>query len=481
MRKSVLRRYFIGATALIMASVIILGSALCWQAYKYSINEKRQLLDSKAHQISELTADLLKNYSGMKLSSFEYVMKTMSEGGTLHILICGTDGQVVITSDDMGRAYKGVYVNEAVLKKMAESGRYASVGNLGGLYKGSNYTVGVPTVNSLGQLAGYVFVTAPMSSMRELLYDILKMFLMSAISVFMLAVIFSYLVVRGMTRPIKQISIAAKSFAQGDFTARVPAPVNRPDEIGEMVIAFNNMADSLERSEELRRSFVANVSHELRSPMTSIGGFVDGILDGTIPEERREHYLKIISGEVKRLSRLVSRMLDITRLQAKDVSAESTWFDMCELIRRVIVGFEERMRDKKLGMNVQLCAYSVNICANEDMIYQAVYNLTENAIKFSEPESEISINLSANGGKILFSIKNSGQTIPPDQLAYVFDRFHKTDRSRGTDKSGLGLGLYIVKTIVNQHGGDVGVMSAEGVTEFSFVLPAENRGNLTKH
>ncbi len=473
MKNNLLRKYFFSATALIMMSVIILGGTMGWQGYKYSIKEKRQMLDNKAVQVAGLTTDLLKNYSALRENSFRFMLSSVTEGGMVHVLISSTDGQVVMTSDDTPRAYNGAYINDGIIKKLAEDGYYSGVGSLGGLYKGSNYTVAVPAKNSLGQYAGYVFVTAPMSSMRELLYDILKMFIISAIAVLLIAAIASYLAVRSLTRPIKRISLAAKSFAQGEFKTRVP--VTSSDEIGEMELAFNNMADSLERSEELRRSFVANVSHELRSPMTSIGGFVDGILDGTIPEERREHYLKIISDEVKRLSRLVSRMLDITRLQAKDVSAESTWFDMCELTRRVIVGFEERMKEKELDMDVGLCAYSVNVCANEDMIYQAVYNLTENAIKFSERGSTVSVGLISRGGKVYFSIANRGETIPPDELSCVFDRFHKTDRSRGTDKSGLGLGLYIVKTIINQHRGDVGVKSRDGVTEFSFSLPIECR------
>ncbi len=473
MKNNLLRKYFFSATALIMISVIILGGTMGWQGYKYSIKEKRQTLENKAVQIAGLTTDLLRNYSALRENSFKFMLSSVAEGGMVHVLISSTDGQVVMTSDDTPRAYNGAYINDSIIKKLAENGYYSGVGSLGGLYKGSNYTVAVPAENSLGQYAGYVFVTAPMSSMRELLYDILKMFILSALAVLLLAALISYLAVRSLTRPIKRISSAAKSFAQGEFKVRVP--VTSSDEIGEMELAFNNMADSLERSEELRRSFVANVSHELRSPMTSIGGFVDGILDGTIPEERQEHYLKIISDEVKRLSRLVSRMLDITRLQAKDVSAESTWFDMCELTRRVIVGFEERMKEKALDMEVSFCAYSVSVCANEDMIYQAVYNLTENAIKFSEPGSTISVGLYVRGGKVYFSIANRGETIPPDELSCVFDRFHKTDRSRGNDKTGLGLGLYIVKTIVNQHRGDVGVKSNDGMTEFSFVIPVECR------
>lgn len=474
MRDSLHKRYFLATTILLLFSFVVLGGGMSLQGYNYSIKEKRDSLNNTAEQISNLTADLLTNYSARTQNTYNYLLDTMTDGGKLHVLVCSADGQVVITSDDTDRAYIGAYVSKNVMKKLVEKGYYSGVGNLGGLYKGNNYTVAVPVENTMGQHAGYVFVTTSMAFMRGLLYDILYMFLLSAALVFMLAAVFSYLTVRGMTKPIKRMSYAAKKFAQGDFSTRVQ--VNRSDELGELMLTFNNMADSLEKSEELRRSFVANVSHELRSPMTSIGGFVDGILDGTIPPDRQEHYLKIVSGEVGRLSRLVSRMLDITRLQAKDVSAESAWFDMCELVRRVIVGFENKLEEKELTLDVHLSSYKIDIFANEDMIYQAVYNLTENAIKFSAPGSAITVRMENKGGKLSFFIRNYGESIPADQLGCVFDRFHKTDRSRGNDREGLGLGLYIVKTIINQHKGDVGVESADGVTEFSFVLPTENKG-----
>lgn len=473
MKKSLMGKYFMVAASLILISFLILGGGLFWQAYNYSIGEKKQNLDDTATRISSLTADLLGSYNTVREQTFRFLLSTMTDGGKIHALICSTDGQVIITSDDSIGAFSGTYLNESIIEKLAKERYYSGMENLGGVYQGQNYTVGMPVKNTLGQDAGYVFVTTPVSSMRGLMYDISRMFLISSILVFLLAALLSYLAVRSMTKPIKLISTAAKSFAQGDFKTRVP--VLSEDEIGELTQAFNNMADSLERSEELRRTFVGNVSHELRSPMTSIGGFVDGILDGTIPPERQEHYLQIISSEVKRLSRLVSRMLDITRLQAKDMSADSTRFDFCELVRRVIIGFESRLEEKHLRMDVQLSEYAIELFANEDAIFQAVYNLTENAIKFSYEGEVIVIHVSSRAGKLWFSIQNRGENIAPDELSCVFDRFHKGDRSRGNDKSGLGLGLYIVKTIVNQHKGDVGVRSANHITEFSFTLPLDNK------
>jgi len=287
--------------------------------------------------------------------------------------------------------------------------------------------------------------------------------------VFFIMLIAAYTGTKGITRPIKRISTAARQFARGDFAVRVP--VKSSDEIGELSQSFNSMADTIEKSEELRRTFIANVSHELRSPMTSIGGYVDGILDGTIPPENEQKYLEIISVEVKRLSRLVSSMLDITRLQSQDFTQSAICYDFCEQVRYVIIGLEPKIQEKNLNIDVSFSNECIEFYANQDAIFQVLYNLMENAIKFSPADSTITISVFTRGGKLIFDIKNTGKDIPPEELPYIFDRFHKADKSRGNDKSGLGLGLYIAKTIINQHGGDIGADSKDGVTQFHFSLP----------
>ncbi|MEG2939544.1 MAG: HAMP domain-containing sensor histidine kinase, partial [Oscillospiraceae bacterium] len=410
-------------------------------------------------------------YSGVREQTFRFLLSTMTDNGKIHALICDSNGKIISSSDNDRQNIVGQTVQDAALKKIIGDSYYSGMGNLDNHYSGQNYTVGMPYYNSLGKFAGGVFVTTTVSDMHQLLFDILRMFLFSAALVFFLAAIVSFFTVRSMTRPLKLISTTARSFARGDFDKRVP--VTSDDEIGELTCAFNNMADSIEKSEELRRTFVANVSHELRSPMTSISGFVDGIVDGTIPPERERQYLSIVSSEIRRLSRLVSRMLDITRLQAENMATDITTFDFCELTRRAILGFESRIGERGLQMNVSFSEYSINVSANEDAIFQVVYNLCENAIKFSSEGETIDISVDARSNLLRFSIRNRGAVISPDELPYIFDRFHKTDRSRASDKTGLGLGLYIVKMIVNQHKGDVNVTSADGETEFSFTLPLD--------
>ena len=396
------------------------------------------------------------------------MLENLTEDGRNHILVCDSDGQVLISSDESFGAYLGAVIPSEVQKELLQTGSYNGVGNLGGLYRGTNYTAGEVYRNPDGEVAGFVLVTSSVEHVTRVVGEIQSTFYFWMILIVLFIAILAYCISRTLTRPVKRMASAAREFAHGKYTTRVP--VTTRDEIGELTVAFNNMADSIEKSEELRRGFVANVSHELRSPMTSIAGFVDGILDGTIPPEQQEKYLTIISSEVRRLSRLVSRMLDITRMQASDPTENGVRFDLCEVVRRAVLAFEARLEEKTLVLDVKLPAEELFLFGNEDALYQVVYNLVDNAVKFSDEERVITISVVARGRDAEFSISNFGPTIPPEELPFVFDRVHKTDRSR-SEQTGLGLGLYIVKTTVNQHKGDIGVMSENGKTTFWFRVP----------
>ncbi|MBR5506433.1 MAG: HAMP domain-containing histidine kinase, partial [Clostridia bacterium] len=431
--------------------------------------DKRVTLVRVATRISAMTEDLYYNHSLLHERMMKTFISSMTNEGQIHVIICDANGQIFLTSDDYGNKYMNLRVNGDILNKTEKVDTFSAIGTLDGIYEGENYTVGVAVRNETNKPIAYVYVTTSIQNIQLLMTYVRNLFFLISLVVSILAVCASYFFVRKMIKPLKRISDASQKFAQGDFSTRVP--VESEDEIGEMTTAFNNMADSLEKSEDLRRSFIANVSHELRSPMTSISGFVDGILDGTIPEEKSEYYLNIVSEEVHRLSRLVSRMLDVTVLQSTDITQQSHKFDFCELLRRVVINFEQRINEKALCLHIELPETAIDIFANEDAVYQVVYNLLENAIKFSAKDSKIIVKVEKLSDKLIFSVRNHGVEIPRDQLKYVFDRFHKTDGSRSKDKSGLGLGLYIAKTIINQHKGKIWAMSEQGYTEFSFTLP----------
>jgi len=273
-----------------------------------------------------------------------------------------------------------------------------------------------------------------------------------------------------MAEPLDEMTAAARRFAHGDFSVRVREDKGT-DELAALTSSFNNMADSLERSEKQRNEFIANVSHELKTPMTTIAGFADGILDGTIPKEQEDKYLATIADETRRLSRLVRHMLSLSRMesQGSDLTKRRD-FDLNELIIRTLLSFDGRTEEKGLDMQLQLPEDHMSVTADPDSITQVLYNLLDNAVKFASEGTAVTISLWKQGGKAYVSVKNRGETIPADDLPLIFDRFHKSDRSRSLDRDGVGLGLYLVKSILDAHNEDIAVTSRDGVTDFVFTL-----------
>ena len=243
----------------------------------------------------------------------------------------------------------------------------------------------------------------------------------------------------------------------------------------ELAVAFNNMAASVQNSETIRQEFVANVSHELKTPMTTIAGYLDGILDGTIPPEKHRVYMELVSTEVRRLSRLVRNMLDVARLKDQGIPPDKlTDFDICEEASQALLSFEQRINQKHLNVDIDMPEFGLTVHAFADAVSQVIYNLLDNAAKSFDDGGTLSIHARQQGGKAVVSIANTGPTIDPAELPLIFDRFHKTDKSRSTDRDGVGLGLYIVKTIVLAHGEDIYVTSRDGKTEFTFTMPLVN-------
>ena len=266
------------------------------------------------------------------------------------------------------------------------------------------------------------------------------------------------------------MSAAAKQFAIGDFSYRVR--VHGSDELAELGKAFNDMADSLDALESSRRSFVSNVSHELRTPMTSIGGFIDGILDGTIPAQKHEYYLNIVSGEIRRLSRLVVAMLNMSKIEAGELDLKPQRFDISEMIFRTMLGFEQLIDNKHIEVRGLDTLENNLVTADKDMINQVVYNLIDNAVKFTPEGGYIEVSSKSDIEKVIIKIRNSGKGIPSEELDKIFERFYKIDKSRSYDVKGAGMGLYIVKTIIELHGGQIVARSEPGeYAEFIFQLP----------
>ena len=470
--RSLFSKYFSATAVLILSGFLMLGGAFSSITYQWVNNQQKE--DMAAN------ADLLAGYvrgnvlGGQKIILSPYFQSTMrltAEIMNATTMMADAAGQIIESSDE---TKIGKFLSDTTMNLLAkESPLPVSDFSLFDVpYRIESRSIQMITT---GQTVAYLLIAAPARELELLAQWLISIFLVTGMIVLTAIFVVTYVVTRRMIRPLKSMSAAAASFAQGQFDARVGGADQRGDEVAQLAFAFNAMADALQKAEELRSGFIANVSHELKTPMTTISGYISGILDGVIPPERQHEYLSVVRDEILRLSRLVSRMLDIARLQAKENEQTLTNFDVTELIRRTILAFDQKVENKGLQMHVHLPDEPVLAHADPDDIAQVVTNLLDNAVKFALPQTPITVSLVKKGGKIQISVRNHGHDIPPDDLYYIFDRFHKEDKSRGIDRSGLGLGLYIVRTILGNLGETVWVTSRDGQTCFTFTLSEAKR------
>ena len=393
-------------------------------------------------------------------------------------VFCDSNGTLVLcASSPLGCEHQGLTVNRDFLEKVFETGYATDTTVIQGLYPQQRYVVSLPIVHrQTGARIGILIMSSPVEQTSIVLRKISEIFVFVSILVVLLAVFLMTLFVRRQSKPLRAMANAARAFGHGELDARVEVKGNHTQEVQDLALAFNNMASSLQKSEYRRQEFVANVSHELKTPMTTIAGYVDGILDGTIPEDKAQLYLQVVSEETKRLNRLVRSMLDISRLQDQQGIPEEQKirFDVEESLGQVLISFEQKIEAKNLQVQVDMPEHPVFTQANQDYITQVLYNLVDNAVKFCPDGGELVLNIREDSSKIYVSVSNDGQTIPAEELPLVFDRFHKTDKSRSENRDSWGLGLYIVKTIVSAHGENISVDSRDGKTTFAFTLPRVN-------
>lgn len=474
MQKSLFSKYFSVCATLVIVCVTILGAIFLVFASQYFKNDKYQLLNSNADRAVRLIDESYNESGHFTHEQMADFLRELSYTIDSTLLIADQNGQVIFCTDGQRCTHVGKTISAELLASIEKNDSYNELGKLGGLFADRYYTVARATHN-LGE-KNYLFVSAHASAQQQsFLSEMLKLFLISAVVVLLLTFVAVYFISKNMVKPLRQMSEAAQKFGRSEFDTRLP--VESYDEIGQLAMALNNMAQSLSTVEVSRRSFVANVSHELKTPMTSIAGFVDGMLDGTIPPERQEHYLRIVSDEVKRLSRLVKTMLNLSRIEAGEMKISPQRMNVLDTVCQTVFSFEQQIEQKHIEIR-GLDQDKVMVDADPDLMHQVIYNLTENAVKFTNDGGYIEFAFgSGKNGETYVSIKNSGDGLSKQDIPRVFDRFYKTDRSRGLDKNGVGLGLYIVRSIVNLHGGDIIVRSAEKeYVEFMFSIPATGKG-----
>ena len=469
--KSIYFRNFLATATLVFSCFLIIGTAFFFLGRVYLLNDTQERLNANADEVVR-TASALSRQETLESLNLRVTISSLANSTKSHIFITDVSGTVLSCSDNSffcEHLYR--QIDPSVIDDLNDDGEIDMSSNLNGFYTSDRYIVAKP-INAGGDVIGYAFVSCENLSLMGVWSTFIGVALTVAVAVMCIALLMSLIFSKKMSEPLDEMARAARKFAHGDFSVRVADSENRDDEIGVLQTAFNNMAESLEKSEERRKEFIANISHELRTPMTTIAGFADGIIDGTIPAEQEEKYLRKIADETRRLSRLTRNMLNIAQTQsnAVDITRRSK-FDISELLLKTLLSFESRATEKNLDVDPQLPEDPMIVFADADSITQVLYNLLDNAVKFAAAGSTITIRLYKRDSKAYVSISDRGETIPADDLPYIFDRFHKSDRSRSLDKDGVGLGLYLVKTIIDSHDEDIAVTSRNGVTTFVFTLP----------
>ena len=471
--KTTFSRQFAMIAALLLLCLLITGVSFRFLMLGTIESQNQQTMIRDAEAVAELAeaydsvGDLQNNFD------FHISLSLFTKVGDAEALLCDTDGVIRICScEKFSCDHIGQTVDPVLLAEIQKDGSWYEETSLSSIYDEPRYLAGQTLLASDGEQIGYVLVSAPMAQTKNFMLRSSTLFFYVAIAVLIVSMLAASFLSRMQVRPLGQMADAARRFGRGELSVRVEESPKNTSEINDLARAFNTMVDSLESSERRRQEFVANVSHELKTPMTTIGGYIDGMLDGTIPPEKQQHYMQIVSGEVRRLSRLVRNMLDISRLQAMGVEeSRMTRFDLGELMSDVIITFEQKINGKDLNVDVELPDRPVWVKAERDGITQVVYNLLDNAIKFCPQGGKLGLFLALEGGKAKVTVQNSGPTIDPNELPLLFDRFHKADKSRSADREGWGLGLYIAKTIVGAYGGDIWATSENGITNFIFTLP----------
>ena len=495
MFKSVFTKYVTAFILILVISFTILAGVLYSTVDSYARGEKSALLTEAAEAVQRFVYTQYGDGDSVSVTNFkkhvrdnEHIFRAIifaldEYTEDIDVFITDGDGTVILGNGRSNTQIKRPPINAIpgdIVSEIAKKGSFSGTEPIVEGDRTGYLIYALPVNNGNGDMCGTIFVCTSNFSLPELNRSMTKTVLMSCLWILLATIIAVYFISERITGPLKYMSRAAKSVASGHFDVRVP--VSGKDEISELATAFNSMATSLASSDELRRTFLANVSHDLRTPMTTISGFIDGIIDGTIPPEKHEYYLDRIRTEGRRLSRLVSSLLDITRIQAGEREFTKSVFDICEMARIIVIGFEKKIDEKKLDVEFDCDSDKMFALADRDAVYQILYNICDNAVKFSAKGAKYRITITEKNKKILTTVYNEGEGIKKEELPFVFERFYKSDKSRGLDKTGVGLGMYIAKTIIDAHEEEIWVDSEYGkYCEFGFSLPAIREAELRKN
>ena len=383
-----------------------------------------------------------------------------------------TDGNVLLSVSSSGTGMVPKQIQD--FDPAEAGGEQYLTGDYHGYYSDEVLTMIVPVTEGFST-KGYLLVHKPLSYFEEQQHSIMVCVYITLIVIYVLSFMIFLGIHLFIYLPLRKITEAAKQYASGNLDYEIP--VNSQDEIGYLSASLNYMSTHLKDMEDYQKKFVANVSHDFRSPLTSIKGYIEAIADGTIPVELQGKYLNIILFETERLTDLTRDLLTLNEFDTKDLLLNKESFDLHEMMKQVAASFEGTCTSRKISIELLFASRVLYVHADRSKIQQVLYNLLDNAIKFSNPQSTVTIETTERGEKIFTSVRDYGIGIPKEDLSKIWERFYKSDLSRGKDKKGTGLGLAIVREIIQAHNENINVISTEGVgTEFIFSLPKSDAG-----
>lgn len=468
-KRSLFLKWFFICLSIILIITTILGVVMSFVLVNYYKKDQYQYLSSHLDNAISFTFKKTQNAMDENIRSEiseMYGLLSMAMGE--NILFFDTNGNLIL-SQSPNEEYKlnDIELPNLILQDIETGGVYYGTRYFGG----SDviwYTVGKP-LTLQNKTQGYLFVARSSDFMEIYLKNIIEAFLLSAIIAIIISCLILFSMVSKMTKPLKEVAAAAREYAKGNFFVRVD--LTRDDEIGELATEFNKMGRELELIDESRKSFISDVSHELRTPMTSISGFVDGILDGTIPAEEEKKYLRIISSETKRLTKVVRSMLNLSRIEAGELNLVYTKVSFDSMVLSILLSLEDKIVQKNIEI-IGLENAAVDLYVDKDLVFQVFYNIIENAVKFVNEGGKIEFEFFDDPKNTEIVIRNTGETLNEEECENIFKRFYKVDKSRGLDQTGVGLGLNIVLKIINLHNGTIKASSKMGeYTEFRVVFP----------
>ncbi len=462
MRRSLFVKFILAYLAFGILGFIVVASISSRMTYTYLMGEQANNLYSEATLISTTYSD--SSNAAMSEEIINEQMKAVS--AFLHVDIWLVDRNGKVISDSNQESRKGAQITDFDPAKTGNQ-RYLT-GTYHNMFDYEVLTVAAPITRNY-TTKGYILIHMPIQNILSSQYQILNIVYITSLIIFVLSLLILLVFYFIVYRPLRSITEGATKYAAGDYKYRIQTHAR--DEMGYLAETLNFMSDEISKADDYQRQFIANVSHDFRSPLTSIKGYLEAILDGTIPPELEEKYLRRLISETERLNKLTRSMLSISSIDQKGFLSRTN-FDINRMIKDVCESFEMACKKKEIVFELTFSEKKQMVYADYAKIQQVLYNLIDNALKFSHENSSIMIRTGIRGSKVFVSVKDTGIGIPKKDLSKIWDRFYKTDQSRGKDKQGTGLGLAIVKSIINAHGENIDVVSTEGAgTEFTFVLP----------